>query len=244
MHTFLFSFFPQQNLQNIKDFYFYNNDVFLLEAQTEEAYLFYIRNHKIDNFFFYYDTKITNIQKILTHLHKLPIYTSQPCNLISDKAQSPSFDLSDFVCTKFFTLYNQENHPNQLIRFIEESHHSIAPMQSSGNGFFQAKSGKQILNIPLQDILYIESMSKKSILHTVDGTFTISMPLYKIQESLPENIFIRTHRSFIVNVHKISKVDYETKRIEFSNSTAYALLSRTYRKTVTTQSIQKQNFLL
>lgn len=244
MHTFLFAFFPQNNLQKIKEFYFHNKAISLLEAQNEEAYFFYIHNHRIDNFFFYCDTKMVDIKEILIQLHQLSTYTWQPCNLISEKRRCPSFDLAEFVSTKFFSMYNWENHQNRLIRLVEKSYETSLTLHSLNNEFFQIKLGKQITKIPLKDILYIESMAKKSILHTLDGPVTISVPLYKIQSSLPKNIFIQSHRSFVVNVHKIAKVDYETQRIEFSNSTAYALLSRAYRKIITIHSTQQQEFLL
>ncbi|MFI3175188.1 MAG: LytTR family DNA-binding domain-containing protein [Bacillota bacterium] len=244
MHTLLFAFFPEEKARKIKQFYVSNKELVVLNAQTEEAYQFYIRNHKIDIFFFYYDAPTENIKKILIHLHRLPIYTLQPCNIVSDKTKYPAFDLSDFICTNFYHLTNWNANFHLLINFIEESHQSTYQLKGLTSGFFQAKSGRQLVNIPLKDILFIESVSKKSILHTLDGTFTVSMPLYKIQDTLPENVFVRTHRSFVVNLHKIFKVDHDSQKIIFCNYHSCALISRNYRKIVTMHSTQLQNFLV
>ncbi len=230
MCTLLFSFFPKEKLHCIKEYYKSNHEVTILYAENEEAYKFYLLNYKVDIFFFYHDAPTINLKTVLKNLQALPIYTLQPCKILSDKAKYPAYQLQDFICTKFYTLPDWHNNTKKLIRFVESSYETTYKIEGFTSGFFQGKSGKQIVNVPLIDILYFESFSKKSILHTVDGVFIVPAPLYRVQESLPENVFIRTHRSFIVNLHKIYMVHHETLKVEFYDYASYALISRNYRK--------------
>ena len=44
---------------------------------------------------------------------------------------------------------------------------------------------KAIYKIPYQDILFIESEQKKSVIHLLKKTICVSVPLYRILEVLP-----------------------------------------------------------
>ena len=61
--------------------------------------------------------------------------------------------------------------------------------------------------IPYQDILFIESEQKKSVIHLLKKTICVSVPLYRILEVLPKETFVQTHRSFIVNLKNASTID-------------------------------------
>jgi len=91
---------------------------------------------------------------------------------------------------------------------------------------------KGIYNIPYEDILFVESGQKKSVFHLTRETLSLPVPLYRIREILPNTCFVQTHRSFIVNLHKISYID-KTKdpwTICFFGSEKTAFVSRSYRK--------------
>ena len=66
---------------------------------------------------------------------------------------------------------------------------------------------KAIYKIPYQDILFIESEQKKSVIHLLKKTICVSVPLYRILEVLPKETFVQTHRSFIVNLKNASSID-------------------------------------
>lgn len=61
--------------------------------------------------------------------------------------------------------------------------------------------------IPYHEILYLESKGNFSVVVTSDDEHKIYIPLYKIEEMLPTNSFIRTHRSFIVAKERIRQSD-------------------------------------
>ena len=96
-------------------------------------------------------------------------------------------------------------------------------------------TAKCIYNIPLNDILFIESCQKKSLLHTRNESISLPLPLYRMKETLPSSLFLQTHRSFLVNLNSISYIDKQTDpwTIFFFRSEKRAYISRRFRQTFT-----------
>lgn len=66
----------------------------------------------------------------------------------------------------------------------------------------------QYIKINYNEILAISSLRDYVQIYTTnrEAPYTYYSKLYKIKESLPENIFVQTHRSHIVNIKQIDKV--------------------------------------
>jgi DNA-binding LytR/AlgR family response regulator len=78
------------------------------------------------------------------------------------------------------------------------------------------KSGYKLLRIELENIRYVESMHEYVRLHLENAKPVMTLASMKsIEELLPGDIFMRVHRSFIVNTSKITVV--ERNRIIFDN---------------------------
>ena len=76
------------------------------------------------------------------------------------------------------------------------------------------KAEYKLLRIRLEDIVYIEGMREYIQIHTKnDPPVMTLMSMKKIEEFLPEDKFLRVHRSFIVNLSQITTV--ERNRIVF-----------------------------
>lgn len=95
-------------------------------------------------------------------------------------------------------------------------------------------TAKGIYNIPFQEVLFIECRQKRSILHTRAGILSLSLPLYRLKEVLPNSIFLQTHRSFLVNLRKISHIDKQSDpwTVFFFDTKENAYISRSYRQQV------------
>lgn len=94
------------------------------------------------------------------------------------------------------------------------------------------RTAKQYYDIPYEDILFIESECKKSVIYTKRGRVMVPVPLYRIKQELPEHIFLQTHRSFIVHIENILSIDKmgEAWEISFAGAAKRVPVSRTYRK--------------
>ena len=57
-------------------------------------------------------------------------------------------------------------------------------------------TSKGIYNIPYDNILFVESIQKKSMIHTINGTVTVPIPLYRVREVLTDEL---------ANIRKLKK---------------------------------------
>ena len=64
----------------------------------------------------------------------------------------------------------------------------------------------QLVKVLLKDILYAEADRNYCKVHTEKQTYLLSVPLRNIESQLPDDTFIRVHRSYVVNLHKIDAI--------------------------------------
>lgn len=69
--------------------------------------------------------------------------------------------------------------------------------------YLYVKENKKVIKIYLHDILFIESIKDYITIHTVDKRVTTKVTISRMEDELPENKFLRIHRSFIVSIDKI-----------------------------------------
>lgn len=62
--------------------------------------------------------------------------------------------------------------------------------------------------VPYQDILYLSAHGMKTILHTVTQDYETGMLLKNAGQKLPESDFLRVHKSHIVNLNRIVRLQY------------------------------------
>jgi len=110
----------------------------------------------------------------------------------------------------------------------------------SNDEFLFIKSEYKVLRINLSEIKYIESKSEYLRIHLENQTPIMTlMSMKKMEEFLPENSFMRVHRSFIVNLNKITTV--ERNRIVFDKD-IYIPVSEQYKSKF--QKYLNDNFLV
>ena len=76
----------------------------------------------------------------------------------------------------------------------------------------QATSEGNTYNVQIDEILYIESVDKKTFLYTSGHVLQTEKRLYELEELLDEKTFFRASKSVIVNLNKITKLKPEVTR--------------------------------
>jgi len=110
----------------------------------------------------------------------------------------------------------------------------------SNKDFLFIKSEYKILRINFDDISYIEGMSEYIKIHLANSKPVMTLLSMKfIEEQLPSDRFMRVHRSYIVNLKKISVI--ERNRIIFDGK-VYIPVSDQYKSKF--QSYLDKNFLI
>ncbi len=69
------------------------------------------------------------------------------------------------------------------------------------------KSGSTINVIPVDDVIYFEAQDDYVMVYATEGRFLKQQTMRYFEESLPGNLFIRVHRSFIVRIDKITRLE-------------------------------------
>ena len=73
--------------------------------------------------------------------------------------------------------------------------------------FFINANGAQ-KKIPADDILYVERDNRKVILHTLDEKYITRESFNFWEDALQSTYFYTVHKSFIVNLHYVTKYNY------------------------------------
>lgn len=60
-----------------------------------------------------------------------------------------------------------------------------------------------------EDVLYIESVDKRTFFYTADGTYETPLRLYEMEERLADCDFMRVSRGCVINFRKITKLQPE-----------------------------------
>ncbi|MCF2873803.1 MULTISPECIES: LytR/AlgR family response regulator transcription factor [unclassified Tenacibaculum] len=82
---------------------------------------------------------------------------------------------------------------------------SIQYKEKETDDFMLVKSGNKHHKVVINDILFIESLKDYIKIHTVDNKRIVSKyRISEIEQELKEVNFLRVHRSYIININKIS----------------------------------------
>ncbi|MCZ2101071.1 MAG: response regulator transcription factor [Chitinophagales bacterium] len=68
------------------------------------------------------------------------------------------------------------------------------------------------IRIPIKSIDFIESEKNYIIIHSQDKIYKLRSTIKEIMSKLPDDLFIQTHRAYIVNIAKIEK--YNNKNLQ------------------------------
>jgi len=69
------------------------------------------------------------------------------------------------------------------------------------------KTGGKIKIIPLEDIHYLEAADDYVKIHTPNGAFLKNRTMAYFEKTLDPAQFVRTHRSYILNVQQVTRID-------------------------------------
>jgi len=120
-----------------------------------------------------------------------------------------------------------------------DAHHPKPDEIRSNKKFLFIKSDYKLLRINFDDINYIEGMSEYIRIHLTNSKPVMTLLTMKsVEDQLPSDRFMRVHRSYIVNLEKISVI--ERSRIIFDGK-VYIPVSDQYKSNF--QSYIDNNFL-
>ena len=101
--------------------------------------------------------------------------------------------------------------------------------KTSSWGRLELKQGRSYRTVYARDIIYIEASKKESIVYYKEANETFSHMLSEMERILSDgNIFIRIHRSFIINMMYVSS--YDTKSVTMTNGVTLPLKTKEFQR--------------
>ena len=89
---------------------------------------------------------------------------------------------------------------------VEEKASSGQVETSSGNDLY-VNIDRRLIKIDIPSIYLVEAKGDYIQIKTEDKNYTVHSTLKKIEEKLPDSLFLKIHRSYIINVDKIIDIE-------------------------------------
>ncbi len=69
------------------------------------------------------------------------------------------------------------------------------------------KADNRLVKLAYNDILFVEALQNYVAIHTAEKKFITYLTFKSIEESLPSDLFIKVHKSYLVAISKISSIE-------------------------------------
>lgn len=132
-------------------------------------------------------------------------------------ASAPMTSLLSFSLTLVFSRIGYLQFRNKLLVDEKKNHLSkternadrITVNQSSSDlEALSIKEGENYFLVPYSDLIYLSAHGKTTILHTKTRDYRSTKLLRELEAVLPEDRFLRIHKSFLVYLPMISHIQY------------------------------------
>jgi len=124
--------------------------------------------------------------------------------------QSYDFDAIDYLL-KPFTFPRFLKASNKALDQFNLLHDKKEPVESELKKLeissLVFKSGSEMYNIKLDDILFIEGAQNYVFIHTKEKKIMSLMRMKEVESKLPGELFMRIHKSYIIALKQIDKIE-------------------------------------
>lgn len=169
------------------------------------------RRHDIDLLFIDFEVLGMDCLDFISNLDYKP-------NIIilssSDQSALKTFDIS------FIDYLVKPVSYSRFCRVIDKAkrYYSRKDINNTADNEIFIKYESSYIKIKLKDIIYIEAFENTITLTTYDKKFDIHFTMKDLENQLPSEIFIRVHRSFIVNKRMIRTINEDSLDLAIGNT--------------------------
>ncbi len=108
-------------------------------------------------------------------------------------------------------------------------YYSRKETSSTGDEEIFIKKSSTLVKLKLKDIIFIEALENYVTLNTRDDRFTIHFTMKAIENQLPSGLFIRVHRSYIINKSMIQSIKDNTLELLVGDSVKSIPVGKSFR---------------
>ncbi len=92
------------------------------------------------------------------------------------------------------------------------------------------KKSNSLVKIKYSDILWVEALENYVVINTRNDKFTIHFTMKAIENQLPNSLFKRVHRSFIVNIREIFSIEDNSVIIKLAEGRKIIPIGKSYKE--------------
>ena len=193
--------------------------------------------YKIDLFIISIRMKEQSGNRLAEKLRKMPEYRECPILFVTGLSYNHS-GFSDLATYQSYRKYNYISLPIERIDvqgklglYLEEIISNQASRDKPERAVYLSHSKGEVF-IPRKEILFAEVRNKVCRIITTNGSYEMNRQgLEDLIEVVDDDLFLRCHRGFALNVRQlqgIEKLDRRIWRAVFGNGTNPCLISRSY----------------
>lgn len=93
---------------------------------------------------------------------------------------------------------------------VAEKGERLLPSTTEDEKDMFVKADGKLVRVRLQDILYIEALKEYVRIYTTEGNWVIYQTMQNLEDNLPNELFFRIHRSYIVALRHIKSIEGNT----------------------------------
>lgn len=101
--------------------------------------------------------------------------------------------------------------------------------KSDQEDFFFVKADKKLIKLAYDEILFIEGLKDYVIIKKEEGRVISLQTMKSLEERLPEDNFLRIHRSYIINLKKIKAVMGNVVEMQIAGNIKHIPVGKSYR---------------
>ena len=117
---------------------------------------------------------------------------------------------------------------DRFLKAVQKTSKTISNYSTKANDHIYLKVNKQMVKVHFEALLYVEGLSNYIKIYLDNGSLVVYEKLSSLIDSLPSEIFMRVHKSYIINTSKIEL--YTNEYVEIDNK--HIPISNTYRQTL------------
>jgi len=118
---------------------------------------------------------------------------------------------------------------------IKEHSAQIKPELTDNSYFFKKKNA--YYKVLQEDIIWIEAHDNYSKIITCDSIFLTNNTLKSFEDMLPRHLFIRTHRSFIINKKYLTRIEENRLHLEYKGKSTSIPYCKMYKDAIFNSTI-------
>lgn len=143
----------------------------------------------------------------ITGIDLLNIIPFRPEVIFTTSKTDYAFDAFQFGVADYLQKpFNFLRFEKAIDKVVQRRNMSMLSKGKDENSLYIKEKGK-LVRLDVNDILYFENVRDYVCVKTYKHTYTIISTLKEIVKKLPANIFLKVHRSYIININKIVDID-------------------------------------